>query len=131
MPDSYLGTLFFAIFGVLFVVGGLGASWALGQRGRQNRVKNTPYECGMPIQSHAHARFSVKFFIMALLFILFDVEVVFMAPWAIAFGSDDLGRSTFPGTALLMWEAAAFAFILFLGWLYALKKGVFEWHIEE
>ena len=100
-------------------------------RGRRRSAnKDTPYECGMPIKSEAHARFSVKFYIVAMLFILFDVEVVFMYPWAVSFGNGDLGRASFPGTALLLWEAAAFVLVLFLGWVYVVKKGVLEWHRE-
>ncbi len=130
--DDYTGSLMFAIFGVIFCVGGLGASWLLGQRGRRNRIKNTPYECGMPVETHAHARFSVKFYIVAMLFILFDVEVVFMYPWAVAYGAGDWAeRLTYPGTMLLLVEAAAFVVVLFLGWVYVVKKGVLEWHRDR
>lgn len=131
--DDYLPALIMAGFGVLFAGGSLGASWVLGQRGRQNRVKNTPYECGMPIIDQAHQRFSVKFYLVAMLFILFDIEVVFMYPWAVSFGGDAaaIQRPTYPGTALLLWEAAAFLVILFLGWVYVVKKGVLEWHRER
>ncbi len=128
--NDYLPVLFMALFGVLFATAALGVSALLGQRGRQNRVKNTPYECGMPIESHAHARFSVKFYIVAMLFILFDVEVVFMYPWAVSFGNSDFARDAFPGTGLLLAEAAAFVVVLFLGWVYVVKKGVLEWHQE-
>ncbi len=127
----YLPVLLMALFGVLFAVGSLGVSAILGQRGRQNRVKNTPYECGMPIKTEAHARFSVKFYIVAMLFILFDVEVVFMYPWAVSFGNVGTDRASFPGSGLLMAEAAAFVLVLFLGWVYVVKKGVLEWHKEN
>jgi NADH-quinone oxidoreductase subunit A len=130
--DDYTGSLYFAIFGVLFVVGGLFGSWLLGQRGRSNAVKNTPYECGLPVESEAHARFSVKFYIVAMLFILFDVEVVFMYPWAVSFAHGSWSvRDLYPGTVLLLVEAGAFVAILFLGWVYVVKKGVLEWHVEE
>src|SRR5437667_2330955 len=86
--NEYWPILAMGAFGVLFAAGSLGISKLLGERGRQNRIKNTPYECGMPIQSEAHARFSVKFYLVAMLFILFDVEVVFMVPWAVSYGLD-------------------------------------------
>src|SRR5437762_9892528 len=86
--NEYWPILAMGGFGVLFAVGSLTISKVLGERGRQNRVKNTPYECGMPIQSEAHTRFNVKFYLVAMLFILFDVEVVFMFPWATSFGID-------------------------------------------
>ncbi len=129
-PDTYLPVLFMLLFGIAFAVGGLAVSWLLGQKGRQNRAKNTPYECGMPIISEAHSRFSVKFFIVAMLFILFDVEVVFMFPWAVSFGNGDIGRATAPPAGLLLVEAVVFVAILFLGWVYVVKKGVLEWQTE-
>jgi NADH-quinone oxidoreductase subunit A len=116
-------------FGVLFAVGSLTISKLLGEKGRQNRTKNTPYECGMPIQSEAHSRFSVKFYLVAMLFILFDVEVVFMYPWAASYGLDRVaGRDPGgPDPTLLLWEAAVFTAVLLLGLVYVLKKGVLEW----
>jgi NADH-quinone oxidoreductase subunit A len=134
MPDSgavneYWPILAMAGFGVLFAVGSMVVSHLLGERGRQNRTKNTPYECGMPIKTEAHSRFSVKFYLVAMLFILFDVEVVFMYPWAASYGVD---RSTAgPDTTMLLWEAAVFTAVLLAGLVYVLKKGVLEWQKAE
>ena len=127
--NEYWPILAMAGFGVLFAAGSLGISALLGERGRKNKIKDTPYECGMPIQSEAHTRFSVKFYVVAMLFILFDVEIVFMYPWAASFGTDPdaAGRTSSPGSGLLLAEAAIFAVILFLGLVYVLKKGVLEW----
>jgi len=111
-----------------FAVGSLGISKLLGERGRQNRTKNTPYECGMPIQSEAHSRFSVKFYLVAMLFILFDVEVVFMYPWATSYGLDRGTAPAGPDVSMLLWEAAAFTAVLVVGLVYVLKKGVLEWN---
>ena len=138
-PDlnDYLPVLFMLAFGVIFAGGALFASWLLGERGRVSKYKDRPYECGMPIQSEAHARFGVKFYLVAVLFILFDVEVVFMYPWAVSFGSTVTeGRLLDPSAGsgmhkVLLFEAAAFVAILFLGWAYVVKKGVLEWHKEE
>jgi len=129
--DDYLPVLFMLLFGIVFAVAGLGGSWLLGHRGRSNRVKNTPYECGMPIRSEAHSRFSVKFHIVAMMFILFDIEVVFMFPWAVSYGNIDIGRGSFPGTGLLLAEAAVFVAVLFAGWVYIVKKGVLQWQQES
>lgn len=137
-PDlnDYLPVLFMLAFGVIFAGGALAASWLLGERVKPSKYKDRPYECGMPIQSEAHARFGVKFYLVAVLFILFDVEVVFMYPWAVSFGSGvtagripDLASGEFH--RFLLVEAATFVAILFLGWLYVVKKGVLEWHKEE
>ena len=74
--------------------------------------------------TQAHTRFSVKFYIVAMLFILFDIEVVFLYPWAVTFGKDP----AFQGFLFL--ELLVFAVILFLGWLYVVRKGVLEWQSE-
>jgi NADH-quinone oxidoreductase subunit A len=139
MPDvpsaanEYWPILFMAGFGVLFAVGSLSISWLLGEKGRQNRTKNTPYECGMPVQSEAHSRFSVKFYLVAMLFILFDVEVVFMFPWGVSYGLDRTvaQRATAPDVPMLLWEAGVFTAILLVGLVYVLKKGVLEWQKTE
>ena len=129
--NDYLPVLFMLLFGIGFAVAGLFGSWLLGHRGRSNPVKNTPYECGMPIRSEAHSRFSVKFYIVAMMFILFDIEVVFMFPWAVSFGNIDIARDAFPGTGLLLAEAAVFVAVLFAGWVYVVKKGVLSWQQES
>ena len=129
--NDFLPVLFMLLFGILFAVGGLFGSWLLGHRGRSNRVKDTPYECGMPIRSEAHSRFSVKFYIVAMMFTLFDIEVVFMFPWAVSFGNADTARASFPGTGLLLAEAAVFIAVLFAGWIYVVKKGVLHWQQES
>jgi NADH-quinone oxidoreductase subunit A len=126
--NEYWPILAMAGFGVVFAVGSMTVSHFMGEKGRQNRTKNTPYECGMPIQSEAHSRFSVKFYLVAMLFILFDVEVVFMYPWATSFGLDRVAAAgKAPDTGMLLWEAAVFAAILGVGLVYVLKKGVLEW----
>lgn len=131
--NQYWPILFMGGFGVVFAVGSMLVSKLLGERGRQNRTKNTPYECGMPIQSEAHSRFDVKFNLVAMLFILFDVEVVFMFPWGVSFGADrGVGiRPNAPDSRMLLWEAAVFAVVLILGLVYVLKKGVLEWQKAE
>ena len=129
--NEYWPILAMAGFGVVFAAGSLTVSHFLGEKGRQNRVKNTPYECGMPIQSDARSRFSVKFYLVAMLFILFDVEVVFMYPWAASFGVDRGAGVIGPDTGMLLWEAAVFTAILAIGLVYVLKKGVLDWQKAE
>ena len=97
-------------------------SVVLGKRGRPNPTKDSPYECGMEPRSEAHVRFSVKFYLVAMLFILFDVEVVFLYPWAVVF-RELLKR---PGS-MIFGSMVTFLGILFVGYLYALKKGAFDW----
>jgi NADH-quinone oxidoreductase subunit A len=102
----------------------------LTMRGRpRSPVKDTPYECGMPVISDAHTRFSVKFYIVAMLFILFDIEVVFLYPWAVLYGRGEEAR---PGLGLgfLFLELIVFVVVLLVGWLYVVRKGVLEWQKE-
>ena len=102
----------------------------LTMRGRtRSPVRGTPYECGMPILSDARTRFSVKFYIVAMLFILFDIEIVFLYPWAVLYGSGgDATRGL--GFGFLFLELIVFVAVLFLGWLYVVRKGVLEWQSE-
>ena len=98
-------------------------SMLIGKKAKGSAVRDTPYECGMPIITDAHARFSVKFYLVAMLFILFDIEVVFLYPWAVVFGE-------LP-PALVFVEMLVFIVILFAGWLFMVKKGVLRWEKAE
>ena len=91
---------------------------------RPTAVKAQPYESGMPPLGSAHQRFDVKFYLIAVLFIVFDIEVVFMMPWAIAFRQLDLFGLGMLGGLI---EMAVFVVILGVGYLYVLKRGALEW----
>jgi NADH-quinone oxidoreductase subunit A len=97
-------------------------SVVLGQRGKRPPVKDTPYECGMIPVGEGSTRLSVKFYLVAMLFILFDIEVVFLYPWAVIY-RDMLKES---GGAILG-AMISFLGILFVGYLYAVKKRAFDW----
>lgn len=121
MPEQYLPVLFQVLIATGFAVVVLSASMIFGRSGHSNASKDIPYECGMlPIGGGA-PRFSVKFYIVAMLFVLFDIEVVFMYPWAVQF-RDMLSQGP---TALA--SMASFAGILALAYVYALKKGALNW----
>jgi NADH-quinone oxidoreductase subunit A len=100
--------------------------------GRHGRVKDSTYESGMPLFSDARRRFNVKFYIVAMLFLLFDVEVVFLWPWAPLFHraamtpNENFLGSTF-GKDFLLIEIVVFFAILLVGYIYAWRKGVFRW----
>ena len=91
---------------------------------RPTAVKAQPYESGMPPLGTAHERFDVKFYLIAVIFIVFDIEVVFMLPWAIAFRQLDLFGLGILGGLI---EMAVFVVILAVGYLYVLKRGALEW----
>lgn len=117
MIENYIPI--FLIIGSAFLFGiiALNSSWLFGPQ-RPNREKMTTYESGMePIRS-AHERFSVKYYIVAMLFIVFDLEVVFMYPWAVQFRN--LGLFAFV-------EMLVFIAILLVGYVYILKKGALQW----
>ncbi len=107
-----------------FAVVTLLISLFVGQRAARNKMKDTAYECGMLPVGERQTRFSVKFYLVAMLFVLFDIEVVFFFPWAVVFR--DLVDSG--GSRMFFWSMLGFAGILFVAYLYALKKGAFNWN---
>jgi NADH-quinone oxidoreductase subunit A len=97
------------------------ASHIFGQRGSHSAIKDSPYECGMLTEGSGHARFAVKFYITAMLFILFDIEVVFLIPWVLVF------REFLVTNLPILLPIFFFLFVLVLGLFYELKKGAIEW----
>jgi NADH-quinone oxidoreductase subunit A len=101
----------------------------LGPR-RPTEVKERPYESGMPPLGSAHERFSVKFYLVAVLFILFDIETVFLIPWATicrAGTAGGVGVASTVSTGFLLVEMLIFMLILFAGYVYVWKRGAFQW----
>jgi NADH-quinone oxidoreductase subunit A len=121
MSEQYLPVLFQVIVALGFAVVVLAASVIFGRSGRPNATKDSPYECGMLPIGEGSPRFSVKFYLVAMLFVLFDIEVVFMYPWALQF-RDLVAHGP---TALV--SMAGFAGILVVAYVYALKKGALNW----
>jgi NADH-quinone oxidoreductase subunit A len=119
---QYLPVLLLLLVAVGFAGGTLAVSVVVGKRGRRTQTKDIPYECGMVPEGPGSARMSVKFYLVALLFVLFDIEVVFMYPWAIVY--KELLRAH---AALILGGMVSFLGVLFVGYVYALKKGAFDW----
>ena len=122
---QYLPVLMLGVLAVVFSFGMLVMSVVLGQRGKRPPVKDTPYECGMIPVGEGSTRLSVKFYLVAMLFILFDIEVVFLYPWAVIY-REMLKES---GGAILG-AMISFLVILFVGYLYAVKKRAFDWRAD-
>ncbi len=121
--QAYAPLLMLIIFVLLNAVGMIVASHVLSAT-RPTAAKDEPYESGMPPLGNAHERFDVKFYLIAVIFIVFDIEVVFMMPWAVAFRQLDLfGMGVLGGLI----EMAVFVLILLVGYVYVLKRGAFEW----
>jgi NADH-quinone oxidoreductase subunit A len=119
---QYVPVLMLAVVAILFSVGVLAASALLGKRARRTTIKDMAYECGMVPVGDGQTRLSVKFYLVAMLFILFDIEVVFLYPWAVNFKGMIKDQ---PG--LILGSMAGFMLVLFIGYLYALKKEAFNW----
>ena len=100
-----------------FVVTTMFVTHILGPK-RNSKVKDNTFECGIESQGNARIPFTIKYFLVASLFVLFDVEVIFMYPWAVNFKS--LG-------SLGMWEMFTFMGIFLLGFVYIIKKGALKW----
>ena len=120
---EYVPVFVMLVFALGFAVLNLVLSSVLGKKAGTNPVKDAAYECGMPPISDAHQRFSVKFYLVAILFVLFDIEVIFLYPWAVYFGEEAL-------RAFLFIEMLLFIGILFLGWWYVMRKGAVDWAQE-
>jgi len=121
MIREYLPILLQAAVAMGFAVGALVVSVLLGKSGVRTRTKDSAYECGMLPQGERQARFSVKFYLVAMLFILFDLEIVYMYPWAVVF------REAMAHSQVIFWSMLSFVSILMVGYVYALKKGVLDW----
>jgi NADH-quinone oxidoreductase subunit A len=129
-PDyfwNYLPLLMQILVAVAFGAGIVTASWFIG-RHRNTAAKNATYECGIVAEGDARGRFSVRFYMVAMLFILFDVEAVFMLPWAVV--SRDLPKlvgSRFFG----FWEMAVYLGFVVVGLFYVSKKGILDWSADK
>lgn len=105
------------IVGIAFAGGGILISKVLA-KSSANKVKGEPYECGIPTTGTSWIQFNVGYYLFALIFLIFDVELVFMYPWAVA-----VKKIGMPGLV----EIIIFMLILFMGLLYAWKKGALKW----
>ena len=121
MPYDYLPVLFQVLIAIGFAAVTLTLSVVFGRSGKTNKTKDSAYECGMLPIGEGAPRFSVKFYLVAMLFVIFDIEVVFMYPWAVQFR--DLVKEG--PTALV--SMAGFAGVLVFAYFYALKKGALNW----
>lgn len=117
MLTNYLPILVFILIALLFGLGTIVAGYLVRPK-RPYGEKLTPYESGMPPLMDAHVRFPLRYYLIAMLFVVFDIEIIFLYPWAVSFMS--LG-----GVALI--EMVIFLLILFVGYFYAWKKGALEW----
>ncbi|HEX8708726.1 MAG TPA: NADH-quinone oxidoreductase subunit A [Pyrinomonadaceae bacterium] len=121
---DYLPILLMFIVAVGFAAGNILLSQLVGQR-KRTRTKLMPYECGKDPVGSARERFSVKFYLIAMIFILFDIEVIFLVPWAVIFRS--FATSGGANRLLIYVEMMLFVALLLVGYIYVVKKGAFDW----
>jgi NADH-quinone oxidoreductase subunit A len=119
---QYIPVLMLGLLAVGFAFGMLILSVVLGKKGKRPAIKDTAYECGMLPIGDGSPRLSVKFYLVAMLFILFDIEVVFLYPWAVIY--KDMLRDN---ANLIFGSMISFLGILFVGYIYAIKKHAFDW----
>lgn len=120
--DPYFPVAFSMAFAIVFSLIFVALSKFFGPH-RPSATKESLYECGMPSVAPARQRFTVKFYLVAVLFILFDLEAVFLFPWAVVYKSlVEAGNGLF-----VFIEMALFLGTLFLGWLYCVKRGALQW----
>lgn len=117
MLGTYLPIMLLILIAIAFGLGSVVFSSLIGQK-RYSKVKMAPYECGCEPIGTARDRFPIKFYLIAMLFILFDIEAVFLYPWAILYKKLGLFGLV---------EMGLFVVILFVGYIYVWKKGALEW----
>ena len=122
--SDYLPILLMFIVAGGFAVGNILLSQFVGQR-KRTRTKLMPYECGKDPVGSARERFSVKFYLIAMIFILFDIEVIFLVPWAVVYKS--LASQAADMRLFIYLEMMVFIFLLLAGYIYVVKKGAFDW----
>ncbi|MFZ1414416.1 MAG: NADH-quinone oxidoreductase subunit A [Defluviicoccus sp.] len=114
---GYLPILIFLAIAIVIAGGALGASYIIGGE-RPDAEKNAAYECGFDAFEDSRGQFDVRFYLVAILFIIFDLEVAFLFPWAVSLG--DIGIFGF-------WSMMVFLGVLTIGFIYEWRKGALEW----
>ena len=115
--STYLPALVQIVLGLSIPAIILIVSHLFGQRAKGNYIKDKAYECGLPMEGKPHPRFAVKFYVTAMLFILFDIEVVFLVPWALVY------REFLAAGIAITAATAVFLGVLVLGLAYEFKRG--------
>jgi NADH-quinone oxidoreductase subunit A len=119
-PQSWFPVLVQIVIAMAVAMGLIGLSALLGKRAR-SPLKDTPYECGMAPTGSASERFSVKFYLVGMIFILFDIEAVFLYPWAVVFRELKM---------FALVEMFLFVALILVGYFYVWKKGALDWSRE-
>ena len=114
---EYIPILIFTVFAIIICIGFVISAFVVGNQ-NPDPEKNTPFECGFDVFEDTRVEFDVRFYLVAILFIIFDLEIAFLFPWAVS-----LGNIGFFG----FWSMMFFLLILTIGFIYEWKKGALEW----
>lgn len=117
LVENYLPILIFLAIAAVISMAAVALSFIVAKQ-KPDTEKNSAYECGFPAFDDARAKFDVRFYLIAILFIIFDLEIAFLFPWAVALG--DIGSAGF-------WSMMIFLGVLTIGFIYEWKKGALEW----
>ena len=117
MLENYLPILVFLVVGSFIGIAAVGAGFVLGPH-RPDKEKDSPFECGFEAFEDARMKFDVRYYLVAILFIIFDLEIAFLFPWAVVL--DQIGMVGYIAMAI-------FLGILVIGFIYEWKKGALEW----
>jgi NADH-quinone oxidoreductase subunit A len=120
-PSDYFPILIQVVLALLIAIIILVASHLFGQRERKNAVKDMAYECGLPSPRSEHPRFAIKFYLTAMLFIIFDIEVVFLIPWVVIY------REFLSEHLTILTPMLVFLGLMIFGLYYEIRKGALEW----
>ena len=123
MPSAYIPVLIYAVLVIAFPVVTLGLAKYIRPSSTSVGAKLKPYECGIPPESDARGRYSVRFYIIAMLFVIFDVETMFLIPWAILYKGWVAAHLGLFALASMV----VFLGILLVGYVWLYKKGALEW----
>ncbi len=118
MPEGYIPIIFFAVLMLVFPIVTLGMAKFVRPESRDVGARREPYECGIPPEGDARGRFGVRFYIIAMLFVIFDIETIFLFPWAVQYRALGLFG---------LIEMIVFLGILFVGYAWVYKKGALDW----
>ena len=117
MLENYLPVLIFIVIGAVVGAAMIGLGFVLSPN-RPDSEKNSPYECGFEAFEDSRMKFDVRYYLVAILFIIFDLEIAFLCPWAVVL--DQIGMAGF-------WAMMIFLAVLVVGFIYEWKKGALEW----
>lgn len=123
--ENYIPVLIQIILGILVAGGIIAASHIFGQRAKKNPIKDSAYECGIKPMSSPHPRFGVKFYVVAMLFVVFDIEAVFIIPLALVY------RDLVAANISVILPAMFFIALMVVGLIYEIKKNALDWNIPR